>query len=116
MTTRSSSADHSRSDNRAVDGWLQCRLSQGERSCRGSGQCVYSARTDQEPRMMYSHPYPFVRSQRDSSREMESLLWLAAGAAWAVVALKAWSKTRKVEARRRTFVVSDRLLSQVFPH
>jgi hypothetical protein len=42
-------------------------------------------------------------------------LWLAAGAAWAIVALKAWSQTKKVEARRRTFVVSDRLLKQVFP-
>jgi hypothetical protein len=40
---------------------------------------------------------------------------LAAGAAWALVALRAWSQTKKVEARRRTFVVSDRLLKQVFP-
>ena len=44
------------------------------------------------------------------------MLWLAAGAAWAIVALKAWSQSKKVEARRRTFFVSDRLLKQVFPH
>jgi hypothetical protein len=61
---------------------------------------------------------PFARSttQRDASREVESLLWLAAGAAWAIVAIKAWSQTRKVEARRRTLSVSERLLRQVFPH
>jgi hypothetical protein len=47
---------------------------------------------------------------------VESLLWLVAGAAWALVALKAWSQNKKVEARRRTFVVSDRLLKQVFPN
>jgi hypothetical protein len=40
---------------------------------------------------------------------------LAAGAAWAIVALKAWTQSKKVEARRRTFLVSDRLLNQVFP-
>ena len=61
-------------------------------------------------------PASFVRRNRDdSARGVESLLWLAAGAAWAIVALKAWSQTKKVEARRRTFVVSDRLLNQVFP-
>jgi hypothetical protein len=43
------------------------------------------------------------------------LLWLAAGAAWAIVAIKAWSQSKKVEARRKTFSVSDRLLRQVFP-
>jgi hypothetical protein len=53
---------------------------------------------------------------RGASREVESLLWLAAGAAWAIVALKAWAQTRRVEARRRTFNVSDKLLDQVFPH
>jgi hypothetical protein len=47
---------------------------------------------------------------------MESLLWLAAGAAWAIVALKAWSQSKKVERRRRTFAVSERLLKQVFPN
>jgi hypothetical protein len=46
---------------------------------------------------------------------VESLLWLAAGCAWAIVAIKAWSQSKKVEARRRTFSVSDRLLRQVFP-
>jgi hypothetical protein len=44
------------------------------------------------------------------------LLWLAAGAAWAIVALRAWSQSKKTEARKRTFVVSDRLLRQVFPN
>jgi hypothetical protein len=47
---------------------------------------------------------------------VESLLWLAAGAAWAIVALRAWNNTRKVDARRRTFSISDRLLKQVFPN
>ena len=31
---------------------------------------------------------------RDTAREVESLLWLAAGAAWAIVARKAWSQTK----------------------
>jgi hypothetical protein len=53
---------------------------------------------------------------RDTAREVESLLWLAAGAAWAIVALKAWSQTKKLEARKRTFAVSQRLLDQVFPN
>jgi hypothetical protein len=44
------------------------------------------------------------------------MLWLAAGAAWAIVALKAWSQTRRFEARKRMFAISDRLLRQVFPH
>lgn len=56
------------------------------------------------------------RSREDSARGVESLLWLAAGAAWAIVALKAWSQSKKVEARRRTFAISDRLLKQVFPN
>ncbi len=65
---------------------------------------------------MNSSPASFVRRNReDNARGVESLLWLAAGAAWAIVALKAWSQSKKVEARRRTFVVSDRLLKQVFP-
>jgi hypothetical protein len=42
-------------------------------------------------------------------------LWLAAGAAWAIVAIKAWSQSKKVEARRKTFLVSERLLRQAFP-
>ena len=44
------------------------------------------------------------------------MLWLVAGAAWALVALKAWSQSKKVERRRHTWAVSDRLLNQVFPH
>ncbi len=52
---------------------------------------------------------------RGSAREVESLLWLAAGAAWAIVALKAWTQGRRIEARRRTFDVSNKLLGQVFP-
>jgi hypothetical protein len=47
---------------------------------------------------------------------VESLLWLAAGAAWAIVAFRAWNQTRKHDARRRTFAISNRLLHQVFPH
>jgi hypothetical protein len=57
-----------------------------------------------------------VRVPRDNAHGVESLLWLAAGAAWALVALRAWSQSKKVEKRRRTFVVSDRLLNQVFPN
>jgi hypothetical protein len=65
---------------------------------------------------MNASPAPSVgRSRDDSARGVESLLWLAAGAAWALVALKAWTKSKKLEARRRTFLVSDRLLNQVFP-
>ena len=56
------------------------------------------------------------RRPRGTAREMESLLWLAAGAAWAIVALKAWTQTRRVEQRKRTFSVSDKLLGQVFPN
>ena len=60
----------------------------------------------------------FARSsrQRDAAREVESLLWLAAGAAWAIVAIRAWSQTKRVEGRRRTFAVSQRLLRQAFPN
>jgi hypothetical protein len=57
-----------------------------------------------------------VRTSRDTAHGVESLLWLAAGAAWAFVALRAWNQTRKSEARKRTFSVSDRLLKQVFPN
>ena len=66
--------------------------------------------------MMNPNPESSVRRPHDTARGVESLLWLAAGAAWAIVALKAWSQTRKVEARKRTFAVSDRLLKQVFPN
>jgi hypothetical protein len=65
------------------------------------------------------NPYPTssIRQSRDeTARGVESLLWLAAGAAWAIVAIRAWSQTKKVEARRRTFNISDRLLKQVFPN
>ena len=58
----------------------------------------------------------FRRSRDDSARGIESLLWLAAGTAWLIVAIKAWSKSKKVEARRKTWTVSDRLLQQVFPN
>jgi hypothetical protein len=65
---------------------------------------------------MYGSPAASVRrSREDSARGIDSLLWLAAGAAWAIVALRAWSQTKKIDARRRTFVISDRLLKQVFP-
>lgn len=59
---------------------------------------------------------PSVRTSRDTAHGIESLLWLAAGAAWAFVALRAWNATRKSEARRLTVSVSDRLLKQVFPN
>jgi hypothetical protein len=67
---------------------------------------------------MYPEFEPTARTprQRDAAREVESLLWLAAGAAWAIVALKAWSQSKKSEARRRTNAVADRLLHQVFPN
>jgi hypothetical protein len=57
-----------------------------------------------------------TRTIRDPGYGVESLLWLAAGAAWAFVALRAWNQTRKTEARKRTLSVSDRLLKQVFPN
>ena len=66
--------------------------------------------------MMNPNPGSPERRPHESARGVESLLWLAAGAAWAIVALRAWSQTRKVEARKRTFSISDRLLKQVFPH
>jgi hypothetical protein len=75
------------------------------------------ARVKERATPMNSSPPPAIRRNQDeNARGVESLLWLAAGAAWAIVALKAWSQTKKVEARRRTFVVSDRLLKQVFPN
>jgi hypothetical protein len=57
-----------------------------------------------------------ARTQRGTAREVESLLWLAAGAAWACVAIKAWAQSKRFEARKRTFSVSDKLLGQVFPN
>jgi len=66
---------------------------------------------------MNSSPAPSGRRGRDeTSRGVESFLWLAAGAAWAIVALKAWSQSKRVERRRRTFAISERLLKQVFPN
>jgi hypothetical protein len=66
---------------------------------------------------MNSIPAPsYRRNREESTRGIESLLWLAAGAAWAIVAIKAWSNSKKVEARRKTWSVSDRLLQQVFPN
>lgn len=65
---------------------------------------------------MNVEPAPTDQVNRDSSRGVESVLWLAAGAAWALVALKAWSQTKRLEARKRTFRVSDRLLTEVFPN
>ena len=69
--------------------------------------------------MTFPYPDPEASAParpRDGSREVESLLWLAAGAAWAIVAIKAWSQTKKLDARRRTISISDRLLHQVFPN
>jgi hypothetical protein len=65
---------------------------------------------------MTGHFAASERTSREKSRGVESLLWLVAGAAGAIVALKAWSRTKKVDARRRTFTVSERLLTQVFPN
>src|SRR6516225_6366617 len=80
-----------------------------------SGRAL-AARSTSKGTPMYVSPTPSVRRMHeDSARGIDTLLWLAAGAAWAIVALRAWSQTKKVEARRRTFVVSDRLLKQVFP-
>jgi len=73
-----------------------------------------AARSSHNP--MNPIPVSSVRRNRDeNARGVESLLWLAAGAAWAIVAIKAWSQSKKVEARRKTWTVSDRLLHQVFP-
>jgi hypothetical protein len=65
---------------------------------------------------MNAEPGMFGGGQRGKSLGLEQLLWLAAGAAGAIVALNAWNQTRKRGARRRTFVISDRLLQEVFPN
>jgi hypothetical protein len=65
---------------------------------------------------MNVEPAPTNPIDRESSRGVESVLWLAAGAAWALVALRAWSQTKRLEARKRTLRVSDRLLTEVFPN
>jgi len=54
--------------------------------------------------------------QHEAAHGVQSLLWLAAGTAWAIVAIRAWAQSKKLEARRRTFTVSNRLLDQVFPN
>ena len=66
---------------------------------------------------MYGSPAPSVRrSREDSARGIDSLLWLTAERCLGDCCLaRAWSQSKRVEARRRTFVVSDRLLKQVFP-
>jgi hypothetical protein len=64
---------------------------------------------------MNSQSVLLVRVPRENARGFESLIWLAAGAAWAIVALKAWSQSKQVEKRRKTFAISQRLLRQVFP-
>jgi hypothetical protein len=73
------------------------------------------ARQEASPDMNHN-PAASTGRLSDRARGVESLLWLAAGAAWAIVVLRAWNKTKKVDARRRTFSVSDRLLQQVFPN
>ncbi len=65
----------------------------------------------------YSYPDPSQRDDRDDpARDLESLLWLAAGAAWAVVAIKVVNEARKLESRKKTLAISNRLLHQVFPN
>ena len=88
-----------------------------ETTCRLAKRFVYwppprSTRPLQSP----DSTVPSARRARGSAREVESLLWLAAGAAWAIVALKAWAQSKRAEARRRTFSVSDKLLGEVFPN
>jgi hypothetical protein len=65
---------------------------------------------------MNRDPASSTRRTTDTTRGVESLLWLAAGAAWALVALRAWDQTRKFDARRKMLSISDRLLRQVFPN
>ncbi len=65
----------------------------------------------------YSYPDPSPREDRDDpARDLESLLWLAAGAAWALVAIKVVNEARKLESRKKTLAISNRLLHQVFPN
>jgi hypothetical protein len=77
----------------------------------------YSGRAEGARRTLMNPDFASsVRTPRDNARGVESLLWLAAGAAWAIVALKAWSQSQKTKARHRTFSTSERLLTQVFPN
>lgn len=55
------------------------------------------------------------RSTSDTARELQSVLLLAAGAAWAFVAYRALSETRRQDARRKVHTVSNHILHQVFP-
>jgi len=91
--------------------------SPGDFDLVGGQNGSYSGRAEGARRIkMNPDPASSVRMPRDNARGVESLLWLAAGAAWAIVALKAWSQSKKVEARRRTFSTSERLLQEVFPN
>ena len=48
--------------------------------------------------------------------EVEPMVYLAVGVAWAVVALGIWRQARREESRRRMRSISSRLLAQVFPN
>lgn len=63
----------------------------------------------------YAHSPQSFPVRDGPSPEFRSLLWLAAGATWSIIALKAWSLARRSEARRKSVVISDRLLGEVFP-
>lgn len=56
---------------------------------------------------------PYVRNDRSQS-QLESLLLIASGVLWGAIALTVW-QGRRVEARRKMNVASNRLLRQVFP-
>ena len=58
---------------------------------------------------------PTQHDSSERSRELETALWLLAGATWAFVAVKAWTHARKTDARKKTMSVSERMLHQVFP-
>ena len=64
--------------------------------------------------------YPYTDIHTDTAdrgvpRDLEGMLLLAAGAAWAVFALRAWSRSKRSETRRKTYTVSERMLAEVFP-
>jgi hypothetical protein len=48
-------------------------------------------------------------------REVESVLWMIAAAAWAFVLVRLFGRARKMSAKKRVVNVSDKLLHQVFP-
>jgi hypothetical protein len=90
---------------------------QGHFDLVGGQDGPYSGRAEGARRtLMNPESASSVRMPRDNAHGVESLLWLAAGAAWAIVALKAWSESQKTKARHRTFSTSERLLKQVFPN